>query len=249
MSELPKKIIVWVTVSQRKFDGIQQFHPKLKMLLNSLHDLSVDDTCPYEFFLAVMVGGIARARNKMVHAFKLAHQENENVKWLLTLDDDIETNPDASDILRLLSHKRPLVGVLYTTREVEGVHWVTNFLHEVELQKNGLLQVLETGTGMKLHHINVFTELERILGDALSYTDRDTGERITGYYQQVVLKTDVRPDGDFLPEDYFFDHCCRHTKIGIFVDTTIKLKHRGPDGTLYPVGDWPPIPGLTEVAP
>lgn len=249
MSEIPKKTIVWVTVSQRKFDGVQQFHPNLKRLLNSLHDLSVDESCPYEFYLAVMVGGIARARNKMTHAFKLANLQNENVKWLLTLDDDIETNPDASDILRLLSHKRPLVGALYTTREVEGVHWVANFMHEVELQKGGLLQVLELGTAMKLHHILVFTELERILADSINYTDRDTGERITAYYQQVVLKTDVRPDGDFLPEDFFFDHLCRMCKIGIFVDTTMKLKHRGPDETLYPVGDWPAIPGLTEVAP
>lgn len=249
MSEVPPKTVVWVTVSQRKFDSVQQFHPKLKRLLNSLHDLSVDPTCPFEFYLAVMVGGIARARNKITHAFKLANKENPNVKWLLTLDDDIETAEDGSDILRLLGHKRPLVGVLYTTREVEGVHWVTNFMHEVEIQKGGLLQVLETGTGMKLHQIKVFTELERILQDSINYTDRDTGERITGYYQQVVLKTDVRPDGDLLPEDFFFDHLCRMCKIGIFVDTTIKLKHRGPDGTLYPVGEWPAIPGITETEP
>ena len=59
-------------------------------------------------------------------------------------------------------------------------------------------------------------------------------------------------------EDYFFCWLCRHSPVdsgevnedqkpkvklgmGIFVDTQLKLKHRGVDGREYPEV-WPPIP-------
>lgn len=240
------KIGVMLAIPMRHFRGVESLHPNLKMLLNRLTELSADEFCPYEFQVAFMEGGLVRARNMITAEFMEQNKKNQMLRFLITLDDDMDVNPDASEILKLLSHRRPLVGALYTTRDPERPHWVATFMHEVELQKNGLLQVIECGTGMKCHHIKVYTELARILPN-IHYTDRDSGDRLVGFYQHAVLITDLRPDGDLLPEDYYFDHLCRMSKIGIFVDTTVKVKHRGADGTLYPKGDWPAIPGITEV--
>lgn len=242
MSETPK-IGCLIATPVRHFNGWQGYHKKFKELLNRLTELSSDPACPYEFWFLTGEGGLCKTRIRMAHEFKRIAKENPSVKWLLTLDDDLEwTGEDpAEPILRLLSHKRPLVAAMYTTRE-EYCHWAVNFMHEVELQKGGLLQVIEMSAGMKLTHIKVFTELERIYPN-ITYTDRDSGERITAYYQQCVLQTDLKPDGDLLSEDYYMDHLCRMAKIGLFVDTTIKLRHRDSDGTRYPLNDkWPAIP-------
>lgn len=199
----------------------------------TLEQVALLDGSPYEFLFATMAGGICHARNCLVDAAK-----KQGVKWILWWDYDIEAT--AEDILRLLSHKQPIMCGLYTTREEKNNHWVANFLHEVTLQKNDALQVLEAGTGLQLNHIEVFTNLDRIYPN-IGYTDRDSGIRLYGYFQQVVMATDVKPDGDWLSEDFFFHYLCRLAQIGIWVDTKVKVKHRGPDGVLYPAV-WPPIP-------
>ncbi len=232
---MTNKIGVMVATPMFRFQGPQDFHPKFAEFLNSLAALTSDENCPFSFQWTTITGGIARARNKLVEAFL----ESE-CKWLLFCDDDIQAT--SQDVLKLLAHKRPLVGGLYTTRS-GNCHWVANFMHEVELQRGGLLQVIEVGTGFKLYHRQVFENLKRLYPN-IAYTDRDSGKREHAYFQQVALHTDLKPDGDWLPEDFFCDHICRHMDIGIFVDTTIKLKHRGPDGTLYPQDNFPPIPGL-----
>ncbi len=242
------KIGVMVATPVRHWRGTDAFHPNFKAVLQILATLSTTEDCPYEFTLAVMEGGIVRARNVMAHRFKAS-----GCKFLVTLDDDLEDETPGKmvdNILRLLGHRKPVVAALFTTREARA-HWTTNFMHEVELQKDGLLQVIETATGLKCVHVQVFTELDRLLGDKIQYSDRDTGELIMGYYQHGVVRTDLKPDGDLMSEDYFFCWLARQCRIGLFVDTTIKLLHRGGDGTLYPLmvdgkRDWPPIPGLEE---
>lgn len=224
---------VFVCTPMFRWRGANDFHPHQVKFLNDLAALTNDPECPYEFTWSTINAGIARARNKLVENF-LASE----AKWLLFVDDDIEGT--AADVVRLIEHKRPIVSALYTTREAHP-HWVANFMHEVELQPNGLLQVIEAGTGFKLYHRQVFENLINLF-PTIAYTDRDTGQREHGFFQQVVMSTDLKPDGDFLPEDFFCDHLCRHANMGIFVDTQMKLRHRGPDNTLYPTGDWPPIP-------
>jgi hypothetical protein len=199
----------------------------------TLEQLALLEDSPYEFHVASMEGGICHARNKMVDKAKKL-----GAKWVVWWDYDIEPAP--ADILRLLGHKLPIVAALYTTRTDKNPHYVANFMHEVEVQKDGLLQVIEAGTGLQVNHIQVFENLDRIY-PTIAYTDRDTGERLHAYFQQIVLQTDLKPDGDWLTEDYFFHYLCRLAKIGIFVDTKIKVKHRGKDGKLYPA-EWPPVP-------
>jgi len=197
-----------------------------------LEELAGADS-PYDFQLAVVDGGLVRARNKIAANFLAS-----DARWILWWDCDIRA--EVADVFKLLSHKLPIVGGLYATRE-EHPHWVANFLHQVFPQKHGLLQVLELGTGFKLMHRQVFENLARMY-PGIAYTDRDTGERLHGFFQNCVLTTDLRPDGDLVSEDYFCDHLCRNAKIAIWCDTQIKLRHIAPDGTAYPKGDFPPVP-------
>jgi hypothetical protein len=121
-------------------------------------------------------------------------------------------------------------------------------MYDAEVQtgqvKDGLLQVVETGTGLKAYFWEVFKVLEEVY-PTLKYFDRNTGEEHWGWFQQVVMNE------DFPSEDYYLDWLVRQAQgrvrgLGIFVDTKLKLRHRGSDGTLYPVGDWPPIPGIDQ---
>jgi len=225
---------VMIATPMRAWHGPEQsLHTHFRSQLARLAEMSEDPACPHYFIFSTIEGGLCRGLNVMVHAFL-----QSSCKWFLRLDDDIEWTAD--DVFRLLSHKRPLVGGLYTTRE-DHPHYVANFMHEAELQGAGLLQVIHLGGGAKLHHRQCFEEISRIYGDSIVYTEGETGKRIHAFFQQVVMKTDLQPDGAWLTEDYYFDTLCRYARIGIFCDVTMKLGHRGKDGTIYPKV-WPPIP-------
>ena len=214
----------------RHFGGFAEQHTKF---LADLAALSTDDTCPYEFIQAVVEGGRTWARCRMVsNARKLRAKECPNLKWIYWHDDDVEQT--AEGLLRLLSHKLPIVGAMYTVKSKDP-HWCANFLHEVELQESGVLQVYECAIGGLLTHIECYDHVDAKF-PAILYTDRHTGDRHMAYFQEIVI--------DRVPysEDYFFCWLLRHSGQAIFVDTKLKLKHRGADGTLYPTGDWPPIP-------
>ena len=209
----------------------------------------------YAFEFAIAVGSHSRARNALVHEFL-----KSDCQFLLWVDDDLDSDPRdnqgtlADVILRLLSHRQPVVGALYCKR-AKRPQWVCSWLPESTLAddtKGELLQVLELGTGCKLYHRKVFTELRRIFGEepdaatpkgkSIFYRDRDSGETIAGFFQNCVI------DGDLLSEDYYLDLLCRFTRIPILVDTKIKLRHRAADGTVYPPDEFPPIPADGETA-
>ena len=239
------KTIVMVATPVSRFD---KFHPRFEAFLKDLAALSVDDACPYEFIFATVDGGRTWGRCRLVANFRRLRKKYPNLKWIYWADDDVEQT--AGGVLRLLSHKLPVVGAMYTTKG-DGPHWCANFMHEVELQPNGCLQVVECAIGALLTHFQVYDIVEAGF-PGLVYTHRDTGERQVGFFQESVIEK--------VPysEDYFFCWLCRHAPvdtgekdetglakikmgIGLFVDTQLKLKHRGVDGTLYPA-EFPPIP-------
>ena len=225
---------------------VLQFTPNHERFLTELEALSLDDTCPYEFMFATVEGGRTWGRCRLVSHFRKMRRQYPNMRWLYWHDDDVEQT--GAGLLRLLSHRQPVVGAMYTTKE-KDCHWVANFMHEVQVQANGLLQVVEVGLGALLTHYQVYDVIEAC-NEGLLYTDRTTGERHLGFFQEVVL--------DKMPysEDYFFCLLMRHAKladpteddpdhrklgIGIFVDTELRLRHYGGDGKAWPE-EWPPIP-------
>ena len=243
-----------VATPMRSFQG---FNPIQEAFLKRLAELSVDESCPYEFWQCVVEGGRTWGRCRVVSNFRKMREQYTNLKWLFWLDDDIGESAEEllSALFTLLEHRLPIVGAMYTVK-ADGGHWCANFLHEVEMQDNGLLQVYEVAIGALLTHFQVYDAIEARFPSIL-YTDRNTGERHIGFFQEVVI--------DKVPysEDYFFCWLARHTRIsdptpeypdrtrdgiGLFVDTRIKLKHRGADGTAYPTKQWPPIPIDDQIA-
>lgn len=191
----------------------------------------------YAFTFVAAIGGLCRARNTLVHEFLRDPAQT----WLIWCDADAMVTADV--LLRLLSHRQPNVGALYCTRG-PAPHWVATFMPAAEYQPegDGLIQVAELGGGIKCIHRKVFEELARIHGDHLNYKDRDTGELITGFYQNVVN------DRDLLSEDYFFDMFCRASQIPILADTKLQIHHWDDSSGTFspPEGAFPPIPTLTR---
>lgn len=237
-----------VATPMRKFLGWDPVH---EAFLKKLAELSVDETCPYEFFQSVVEGGRTWGRCRAVSNFRKMRRKMPSLKWLYWHDHDMGLDADelVDGLLRLLSHKLPIVAAMYVTKG-DKPHWCANFMHEVEMQPSGLLQVYEVGLGGLLTHWQVYDAVEAV-HEILAYTDRDTGERHVGFFQEIVIEKVP------YPEDYFFCWLCRRTTIknptdedperlttgiGIFVDTTVRLHHRDADGHAYPIGDWPPIP-------
>ena len=215
--------------------------PAFDKFISDMREHSLDPDKPYEFVLALCDMGVVPARNKLVANFR-----QSDCKWLAWLDYDMEPQEGENlldHLLHLLSKKLPIISGLYTTRE-ENCHWVCNFLYEAQPQKGTVVQVIESGVGaFKLYHREVFDQIEQQFPQ-ISYTDRATGEKLSAFFQHCVVTHDLQAAGDLLPEDFFLDFLCRQCRISVWVDTSVRLKHRGPDGKLYPTGDWPPIPNL-----
>ena len=237
MSTDKSKIGVMVATPLKDLRTLRQLNPDYQNLLEDLKELSLDPECPYEFQIATVDMGLVPARNRLVANFL-----KSTCRWIVFRDYDTEGN--ASHILKLLSKKLPVIGGLCTTRE-DKPHWIATFLFEAELNKDTVIQVMECGTPLKLYHREVFEKLIGIYPQ-IAYTDRDSGEVLHGFFQHLVIYHDLQKAGDLLSEDYFCDYLCRMCGISVWVDTSVKIKHRAPDGTLYPKGDWPPIPGLEE---
>ena len=230
-----------------------QFNERHSAFLRELQLMSEDENCPYEFIYSTVEGGRTWGRCRLVTNFRRMRRQFPQLKWLLWKDDDVDLT--GAGVLRLLSHKLPIVGAMYTNKDDDenkldpNVHWVANFMHEVELQPSGLLQVVELGLGALLTHWQVYDAIESV-NEHLVYTDRTTGEKHFGFFQEIVIEK--------VPysEDYFFCFLARHAKIlspteedpkrvvvgiGIFADTQLKLLHYDGEGMAHPI-EFPPIP-------
>lgn len=265
-----KKLLVIIAMPLRHFAGMEDL-PRVvgaalrelatrgtgKMTMGPGSEGQVDrafrlEANKYEFEFMAVVGGLCRARNEAVKEFLLAKGE-----FLLWWDDDLQPvgMTPGEAVLRILSHRQPVVGGLYCKRAKKPA-WVCSWLTTAELKfdrkKDGLLQVLELGTGFKCYHRKVFTEIGRIYGtdveadkgnrgNSILYRDRDSGEKVFGFFQNLVLH------GELLSEDYFLDFLSANVRVPVCCDVKLKLRHRDADGSSYPPNDaFPPIPAVDQ---
>lgn len=241
----PTKIGVTIITPLREFRGPEDLPPQIGRALAEL--VKREDAQQFKWEFMAACGGLCSAQNRAVHEFlKTDH------KWLLRWDRDLhdQHGREADAILRLISHKHPVVGGLYCKRQKRPT-WVATFMPAAKMQENDKLQCAELGGGFKLYHRQFFEEIRRIFGTepfernglnpgakaepSIMYRERDSGEMIAGFHQIVV------ESGDLLSEDYFLDYLARCAGVGIFADTAVRLRHVEPDGKSYPEGDWPPI--------
>ncbi|MCK9587770.1 MAG: hypothetical protein M0Q93_00220 [Terrimicrobiaceae bacterium] len=125
---------------------------------------------------------IYHARNRLVQKFL-----ETPAQWLLFVDDDMIFPigrpaflrqmgrlplhyPDSplmlNSIERLLSHKQPLVGATYFTRNVEGLpvnalRQESNYLRAIKTFEDRIFPCEWTGTGMMLIHRSVFETIQK----------------------------------------------------------------------------------------
>lgn len=245
-----EKIGVTIVTPIREFRGTEDLPPQIGRALREL--AGREDAKGYQWEFMAACGGLCSAQNRAVHEFLQSDH-----KWLLRWDRDLheQRGRDADAILRLLSHKQPVVGGLYCKRQTRPT-WVASFMPKAKMQPNNLAQCAELGGGFKLYHRKFFEEIRRIFGTepfeevpkpgqrprpSIMYRERETGDLVAGFHQIVV------DSGDLLSEDYYLDYLARCAGVGIFADTLVRMKHIEPDGTSYPEGAWPPIP--TEDTP
>ena len=189
----------------------------------------------WSFDFTVYAGGnVARGRNKII-----AYALRASYRYVLFIDDDIE--PTVEDVLRLLGHRKHVVGGLYVTREATGRLVLNPFKEAVVDDSTGLLPVGEIGCGFKCYHRSVFEHLIQKEPD-LCYTSDEDGNPEWGFFSMGVMQVDGKRR--WLSEDYWFDQLCRKHGVTVFADIGVKVRHRDIyTGVSYPIDDkWPELP-------
>lgn len=243
MTTPAKKTPVLIAVPLRRFDPDDAAAYLPKQLQEMLSILTSSPDLPWSFEMMTFGGGnVARGRNKIV-----ASALRGPWKWIAMVDDDIEaedSDPEtlARNLVRLLSHRKQVIGALYTTKH-DNPHWVCNTFQEAEIDEaTGLLRVGEIGTGFKVFHRIVF---ETLLSKEpnLAYVCDETLAPEWGFFCQGLMTVDGKRR--WLPEDFWLDQLCRKHGIPVYADTQIKLRHRDTGkGVTFPLDDeWPRMPG------
>lgn len=251
----PPKIGVMIVIMLDGYTGPESVPPPIARALRELvgrEDPAFrDEAGKYTFEWAIVPGSSPRVRNAAVHEFL----NRSDCAFLLWLDPAVNADPTdgqgtlADVILRLLSHRQPIIGAMACEQGARRPRWACTFMPAARLKDDTfageLLQVAELRALCKLYHRKVYTEIARIWGDAplkltpkkpsIAYRDRESGETVYGFYQNVVL------DGDLLSEDHYLDALCRFSTICIVVDTKALLRV-GEGPSRLPLGAFPPLP-------
>ena len=175
---------------------------------------------------------ITRGRNQLVAEFMAS-----DCSHLMFVDADIEFNPH--DILKLISHNKPIVAGAYPLKK-EPTSYVVNLSPDA-LQLDDLVEVMDAGTGFMMIKREVITKMQNAHPE-LHYSGdlegdeyrkdlkgkEDHRQRLKeNLYSLFDTSHDKGDNNNYLSEDYTF--CRRWQKIGgkIWLDSTVKLNHVG----------------------
>lgn len=175
---------------------------------------------------------VGRARNSIAAKFL----ENGG-EWLLFIDTDIGFTP--ADLKRVYSqamrHPTDITGGVYPLKRLTPGA-VVNAMPGEKPDETGLIKVREMGTGFMFIPRCVLENMAKEYPEISFTKDEgahgDGGKTEHDFFQSGVWKYKNDPhfaDGRtrWLSEDYFF--CQRHIEMGgdIWLDASLKLKHRG----------------------
>lgn len=188
-----------------------------------------------EFRLLKSKSGLIKSRDNIC-AFAMHEGADDVIMW----DSDNAAHP--ADIARLLSHEVDICGVLYTTKDARRPRWVlTPFPHKPRPDRNGLMPVIEIGTGLKRYRVSALRKMAETHPE-LEYSPADglfPGARRFHWHYSGVL------DRRWISEDFGFDHVAADSGFTIYCDTRIRSAHWGP--APYPLpGMSPVVPGLDD---
>jgi GT2 family glycosyltransferase len=137
-------------------------------------------------------------------------------EWLFFLDDDVIPPPDA--IIKLMSHKKPIVSGLYYRRyeplapvmlrdSENGPQWIQEF------NAPDLLEVDYVGAGCLLIHRDVIKQLPPLSNRCQ-------------WFEWRCDRTDL-PHLEKTSEDFTFCKHARNHGFKIYVDTSVQCRHAG----------------------
>lgn len=243
---MPEKPLVWIATPLRYLANSgkiteDQFRRLLPTYRDPIQAITNTDTLPWRFELALVGGGgVARARNTITSKFY-----KSKARYLFFVDYDLMPKPiDYIKVLAAMEANNLMVcGGLYTTRSNTNCHWIINFPAEVGPHKDGLLQVLELGTGFKCYDRSAFDKIFA-KNPWLEYIEDDTKETEWGFFSMGPVKDEMYWPGKsrWLSEDYWLDWLTRDAGIPIVVDTTVQLTHYDEDTKEIFPAKFPPLP-------
>lgn len=239
--------VVWICTPLRSFNcegklTQEAFETLGEHYKEPIRQLSLHPDLPWRIELNITGGGgVIRARNRFASDF-MAKTSNPNDRLFFV---DYDLMPTAQNYVDILLHDLDVVGGMYTTRADNG-HWVLNKLSGVAPHRNGLLQVMELGTGFKCFKRACFQKTLDKNPWLDCESDFDHRKRELGFFSAgPVWDKQLWPGrGRWLTEDYWYDWICRDCDIPIVAQTKIKLYHKDDfSGKVYPA-QFPPDPGL-----
>lgn len=249
---MPEEVSLQLRITSECIERDATMKPKLRIFIivpshHSSHDkmmrrclAAVKEECKeFEFIVGEISGcGVAKARNTL-----MAHAVQQRVDIAACWDSDIclpgETPEEWGSAFRRLvrvCQERGNVSALYACKQEYPCRWICSILPGNKREENGLLEVAEAGTGMKLVTMRV---IDRMISrwPEIHYTADDGPNRFACWdlFPMGVV------NGRYLSEDYYFDYRLRLMGAKIWVDTGIECRHRGTteDGRIV---DFPVIP-------
>lgn len=173
----------------------------------SFRNLIIPDGC-YRFIAGLP---FHHARNQAVHDFL-----SMDFEYLFFLDDDVICPPDT--IIRLQSHKLPIVSGMYFRRQPPicpcalrnqpgGRQWLTNF------KMPEMVEVDYVGAGCLLIHRDVFRTVKH---NSVS----------SPWFDWTVDRIDMEPNNR-MSEDFTFCDRVREAGYKVLIDSSIQCRHAG----------------------
>ena len=173
---------------------------------------------------------ISRARNQIFSLF--ASLEYSQFTHLLFLDADIGMN--AVDIIRLLSHDKPLIAAPVP---LKGVTSTGGFIYNVgtllEEESPGICSVDRVGTAVMCIRRDLALDVVKWAGkEGQIYYKKGMGQKKIAERNSFEGKIfNIFPvgivDGEYLSEDFYFCKIVRDLGHKVYVDSTIKVRHNG----------------------
>lgn len=165
---------------------------------------------------------ITQARSKVANFF-INNTEHE---YLFFLDSDIGFDPQ--DVVKLLSHRVPIVSGAYPMKTIPEKYCIDIF--EPEKRQGDLLKINGNGMGFVIIHRQVFLDiakqypgLQYIPSDYHSDTPYTQGEINNSYHYFAEHKS----QSGFMSEDKSFFYRASQVGYDIWLDTSIRLNHTG----------------------
>lgn len=162
--------------------------------------------------------GVARSRNDLARNFLTTTA----CDIILFIDIDIVFQPHhVARILELVGPERPIIGGRYPAKTMEH-RWIENDLPNEKPDQDGLLRVMEVGTGFKAYHRSYFEKVRDAFPEIRYWCDgADTRDEAWDFFSMGVV------NGRYLSEDYYADYRANRLGIPVFVDTRCELQHEG----------------------